>query len=78
MAKYRYRIEKIDKDFTLIDTKKKFSKKEILELLHKNPERFSPNVILRPLYQEVILQSFSVLVLLLLFLFILWLTYQWY
>ena len=55
--KYRYRIEKIDKGFSLIGTEKKFSKQEILELLDKHPERFSPNVILRPLYQEVILPN---------------------
>ena len=55
--KNRFRIEKIDKDFTLIDTEKKFSKKEILELVHKDAERLSPKVILRPLYQEVILPN---------------------
>src|SRR6187399_2368675 len=30
---------------------------EILEFLTTNPEKFSPNVILRPLYQEVILPN---------------------
>ena len=34
-----------------------FSKDEILKLVETNPEKFSPNVILRPLYQEVILPN---------------------
>ncbi len=34
-----------------------FSEKEIHELLENNPEQFSPNVILRPLYEEVILPN---------------------
>ncbi|WP_293873759.1 bacillithiol biosynthesis cysteine-adding enzyme BshC [Flavobacterium sp.] len=34
-----------------------FSEEEILDLLKTNPEKFSPNVILRPLYQEVILPN---------------------
>ena len=55
--KDRFRLEKLDNEFSLIGTEKKFSKKEILELLIKHPERFSPNVILRPLYQEVILPN---------------------
>jgi len=38
-------------------TKIKFSEDEILALLEKNPEKFSPNVIMRPLYQEVILPN---------------------
>jgi bacillithiol biosynthesis cysteine-adding enzyme BshC len=38
-------------------TKKEFSESEILELLNRNPEKFSPNVIMRPLYQEVILPN---------------------
>jgi bacillithiol biosynthesis cysteine-adding enzyme BshC len=35
----------------------KFSETEILQLLESNPEKFSPNVIMRPLYQEVILPN---------------------
>jgi bacillithiol synthase len=34
-----------------------FSETEILALLEKHPEKFSPNVIMRPLYQEVILPN---------------------
>ncbi len=34
-----------------------FSEAEILEELENHPEKFSPNVILRPLYQEVILPN---------------------
>ncbi|MFK7050214.1 MULTISPECIES: bacillithiol biosynthesis cysteine-adding enzyme BshC [Flavobacterium] len=36
-----------------------FSEVEILELLETKPENFSPNVILRPLYQELILPNLS-------------------
>jgi bacillithiol biosynthesis cysteine-adding enzyme BshC len=39
------------------NTQMEFSESEILYLLEKNPEKFSPNVILRPLYQEVILPN---------------------
>ena len=39
------------------NTKIQFSKAEITTELEKHPERFSPNVILRPLYQEVILPN---------------------
>lgn len=38
-------------------TKIEFSKTEILSLLENHPEKFSPNVIMRPLYQEVILPN---------------------
>ncbi|MDN3676822.1 bacillithiol biosynthesis cysteine-adding enzyme BshC [Flavobacterium paronense] len=43
--------------FKINNTKLEFSEKEILELLEKNPEKFSPNVILRPLYEEVLLPN---------------------
>jgi bacillithiol biosynthesis cysteine-adding enzyme BshC len=38
-------------------TKIEFTETEILALLESNPEKFSPNVIMRPLYQEVILPN---------------------
>ena len=38
-------------------TKIEFTQAELLALLEKHPEKFSPNVIMRPLYQEVILPN---------------------
>lgn len=38
-------------------TQIQFTEIEILALLESNPEKFSPNVIMRPLYQEVILPN---------------------
>jgi bacillithiol biosynthesis cysteine-adding enzyme BshC len=38
-------------------TKIEITETEILALLESNPEKFSPNVIMRPLYQEVILPN---------------------
>lgn len=43
--------------FKINNTTLSFSEKEILELLENSPEKFSPNVILRPLYEEVILPN---------------------
>jgi bacillithiol biosynthesis cysteine-adding enzyme BshC len=39
------------------NTKLEFSETEILQLVENHPEKFSPNVIMRPLYQEVILPN---------------------
>lgn len=36
-----------------------FSEKEMLDLVRDSPQKFSPNVILRPLYQEVILPNLA-------------------
>ncbi|EIA08213.1 bacillithiol biosynthesis cysteine-adding enzyme BshC [Flavobacterium frigoris] len=43
--------------YKINNTKKEFSQEEILRLLENNPEMFSPNVIMRPLFQEVILPN---------------------
>lgn len=43
--------------FYVNDTKLSFTKREILAELEQHPERFSPNVVCRPLYQEVILPN---------------------
>ncbi|MFA9187602.1 bacillithiol biosynthesis cysteine-adding enzyme BshC [Flavobacterium sp. FBOR7N2.3] len=43
--------------FKVNNTKMEFSESEILTLLETHPEKFSPNVIMRPLYQEVILPN---------------------
>lgn len=56
---YRERILKTANGFTTADGNHQFSQAEILDLVETNPERFSPNVVLRPLYQEVILPNLS-------------------
>lgn len=56
-AEGRYRIEKKEGGFQLNGTEKQFTKAAMSELLENHPERFSPNVILRPVYQEVILPN---------------------
>ena len=53
----RERILFEDGKYKINNTKIAFSEVEILELLESNPEKFSPNVILRPLFQEVILPN---------------------
>ena len=56
-GKKRFRIEKKDKTYYLIDGQMKWSQKQILKEINDFPERFSPNVILRTLYQETILPN---------------------
>ena len=53
----RLRIEKNDGYFQVLNSEIKFSEKEIKEELYNHPERFSPNVVLRPLFQESILPN---------------------
>lgn len=55
----RERIEKTDDGFKVVYTDLKFSEDEMRNLIKKHPERFSPNVILRPLYQETILPNLA-------------------
>lgn len=53
----RGRIEMINGKFTIHHSPFTFTEKELLEELQQHPERFSPNVILRGLYQETILPN---------------------
>lgn len=53
----RERIVFEEHQYKVLNTDLKFSREEILDLVDSNPEKFSPNVILRPLYQEVILPN---------------------
>ncbi|MBE9489904.1 MAG: bacillithiol biosynthesis cysteine-adding enzyme BshC [Bacteroidetes bacterium] len=53
----RERIVEKDGVYTVNETNILFTRSEILDELYNHPERFSPNVIMRPLYQEVILPN---------------------
>jgi bacillithiol synthase len=45
--------------YKVLNTNISFSNSEINHLLENEPERFSPNVVLRPVYQEVILPNLA-------------------
>jgi bacillithiol biosynthesis cysteine-adding enzyme BshC len=55
----RERIIRKEDSFVVHNTDISFSKQEIEEELENHPERFSPNVILRGLYQETILPNLA-------------------
>lgn len=53
----RERIEKTGNKYQVLNTNIVFSKEEIEKEIEINTENFSPNAVLRPLYQEVILPN---------------------
>lgn len=55
----RSRIEKQGDEYVVLDSSTKFSENEVKSLIENEPEKFSPNVILRPLYQEFILPNLA-------------------
>ena len=55
----RERIIFENKTYKVNNTDIEFSESEILEELKNSPEKLSPNVILRPVYQEVILPNLA-------------------
>jgi bacillithiol biosynthesis cysteine-adding enzyme BshC len=55
----RNRIERNGDNFQVVDTDLLFTKSEIEKQIEETPEKFSPNVILRPLYEEVILPDLA-------------------
>jgi bacillithiol biosynthesis cysteine-adding enzyme BshC len=55
----RERIVPEGDHFTVLNTEIQLSKDEILDELDNHPERFSPNVALRPMYQETILPNLA-------------------
>lgn len=57
----RERIEKEGDTFKVINTDLVFTKAEIEHLIETEPEKFSPNVVLRGLYQEIILPNLAYL-----------------
>ena len=55
----RERIVQEGENFAVQNTDLRFSKAEIEALIESNPEKFSPNVVMRPLYEEVILPNLA-------------------
>ncbi|HTF21870.1 MAG TPA: bacillithiol biosynthesis cysteine-adding enzyme BshC [Chryseolinea sp.] len=55
----RSRLESSGDRYNVVDTDISFSRQEIEQMIDEKPERFSPNVILRPLYQEMILPNIA-------------------
>jgi len=55
----RSRLEKKGDEFFVVDTNLRFTKDQIVKMINEEPEKFSPNVILRPLYQETILPNLA-------------------
>ena len=53
----RYLIEPVENDFRLKRKRKKFTYDELSETIEKEPENFSPNVLLRPICQDYILST---------------------
>ena len=56
---FRERIVEESGSFSVLNTTLKFSKEELLEEIENHPEKFSPNVVMRPLYQEIILPNLA-------------------
>ncbi|SHK29230.1 bacillithiol biosynthesis cysteine-adding enzyme BshC [Epilithonimonas mollis] len=59
LTETRNRIEKINSEYYILDTDLKFSEEEILNELENYPEKFSPNAVLRPAYQETIMPNLA-------------------
>jgi len=55
----RERIEKTDQGFEVLNTDLVFDADQLRGLIKNQPEKLSPNVILRPLYQETILPNLA-------------------
>lgn len=53
----RERILENEGVYSVLDTDIRWTKDELLAEVNEHPERFSPNVILRPMYQEIVLPN---------------------
>ena len=55
----RERIERDGNVFKVLNTDLVFSEEQIIKELEEYPERFSPNVVLRPVYQQMLLPNIA-------------------
>mgnify|MGYP001017857577 CR=1 FL=1 len=56
---YREKIEREGDTFQVPGKERVFSKDEMIHEIQEHPERFSPNVVMRPLYQEILLPNLA-------------------
>lgn len=59
LSETRDRIAFEEDKFIIVDRDLSFTKEEIIAELEKHPERFSPNALLRPVYQETVLPNIA-------------------
>lgn len=59
LTETRNRIEFREDQYFVLETDIQFSKEEILTELQAHPDRFSPNAVLRPAYQETVLPNLA-------------------
>lgn len=57
LSETRNRIEKKGEKYQVADTELQFSTEEIVQELENYPEKFSPNAVMRPIYQENVLPN---------------------
>ena len=55
----RERIVFENNKYSVLNTELSFSESELLNLLESNPDRFSPNAVMRPVYEEAILPNLA-------------------
>jgi bacillithiol biosynthesis cysteine-adding enzyme BshC len=58
-ANQRVRIDKVADGFVLQDGLENFSAEQMRDLIHDHPEQLSPNVVLRPIYQQLVLPNIA-------------------
>ena len=53
----RHPLEAVDSQFQIRDGSRAFSKDDLLNMLERDPAQFSPNVVMRPLMQDLLLPT---------------------
>ncbi|MEG0925750.1 bacillithiol biosynthesis cysteine-adding enzyme BshC [Chryseobacterium sp.] len=59
LSETRDRIDFNGQKYIVVDTNIQFTKEEIIAELENHPERFSPNALMRPVYQEKVLPNLA-------------------
>lgn len=59
LSETRDRIEFDGKKYSVVDKDIEFTEEEILSELENSPEKFSPNALMRPVYQETVLPNLA-------------------